>query len=92
MEGDDRAPGFRYEYDVYKFSKGDIALVARSYADFPNEAHFLRIESRGIFHALKRTDLESPLCVEAVSYLRQEGKIRIEWLSEEEEGYSLLPE
>jgi hypothetical protein len=33
-----------YEYDVYRYSEGERTLVARSYTDTSDEAHFLRYE------------------------------------------------
>jgi hypothetical protein len=36
-----------YEYDLYRFSEGAIALIARSYVDKTYEAHFLRLEREG---------------------------------------------
>ncbi|MBK7146468.1 MAG: hypothetical protein IPH76_15130 [Xanthomonadales bacterium] len=35
---------YYYEYDIYRFVEGAECLVARSYTDSPQEAHFLRWE------------------------------------------------
>jgi hypothetical protein len=57
---------YYYEYDLYRFTLGGTCLVARSYADEPNEAHFLRIEERGSVRPLISTPpcwwLRMPTC------------------------------
>ncbi len=36
-----------YEYDIYRFTDGVAYLIARSYTDTPDEAHFLNIDVDG---------------------------------------------
>jgi hypothetical protein len=78
---------YRYEYDIYRFSSGDTALVARSYAHEPDEAHFLRLEQNGKQRLLTDADLRLPLFAEAVAYLKNHGKARLDWLSGRGNGY-----
>lgn len=79
--------GFFYEYDLYRFSDSAIAIVARSYKDDPQEAHFLRIERDGKSGPLKAEDLRHALFVQAASYLKGIGKDKLSWLSERAGGY-----
>src|SRR5262245_56271745 len=78
----------RYEYDLYFFfSNEGPALVARSYVQIPEEAHFLRIESNGRMRALTLDDLRGPLFSEAKRYLAELGKHELTWLSGNGNGY-----
>lgn len=86
---------YYYEYDIYRFSAGlsdqsGVTLVARSYGDTRDEAHFLSIELRGSPRLLRAADLQMPLFVEAVAYLRNAGKHKISWLSGRGNGYELV--
>ena len=78
---------YRYEYDVFSFSDGRVALVARSYNDEKEEAHFLSIEMDGDSRLIARADLKLPLFASAVEHLRSTGKRRINWLSGRGNGY-----
>ena len=78
---------FSYEYDLYFFSKAKTTIVARSYVTETNEVHFLRIESDGQSRLLIKTDLKSPLFIEAVYYLQKVGKETLNWLSGRGNGY-----
>ena len=78
---------YRYEYDIYRFSGGDIALVARSYIHEADEAHFLRLEQNGKQRLLTDADLGLPLFAESVAYLKSHGKAKINWLSGRGNGY-----
>lgn len=78
-----------YRYEIYRFSQGGTTLVARSYSDQPQAAHLLRIETPGKTTGLTVEDLSTPLCREAVSYLRDIGKQEIKWLNVR--GYEALP-
>ena len=82
-----KAEGYRYEYDLYRFSSGDIALVARSYSSEPNQAHFLRLEQNGKQRMLTDADLRLPLFAESVAYLKGCGKRDVQWLSGRGNGY-----
>lgn len=82
---------YYYEYDLYRFIQGDTCLVARSYADEPNEAHFLNMEERGSVRPLISDDLNSPLLVAAQAHLRAEGKTTLSWLSSKSNGYEQVP-
>jgi hypothetical protein len=86
MEADEEA-GYRYEYDLSRFSAGSECLVARSYVHNPTEAHFLRWETSGVNRALVDDDLESPLFLEAVRHLRASGKTDVRWFSGRGNGY-----
>lgn len=77
---------YRYEYDLFLFSDGRIALVARSYNN-ETEAHFLRIEVDGEPRLLTRADLKLPLFASAIAHLRNLGKNQINWLSGRGNGY-----
>lgn len=77
---------YRYEYDVFSFSDGRVALVARSYNN-EAEAHFLRIEVDGAPRLLTRADLKLPLFANAAEDLRSLGKEQINWLSGRGNGY-----
>ena len=70
-----------YEYDLFRFAEGDVALVARSYVDSPDEAHFLRVERAGAPLQLSAADLTSPLAIAAIGYLRDCGIKKLKWLS-----------
>lgn len=86
----DGSLGFRYEYDLYRFSDGETTFVARSYSDSSAKAHFLRAELGGKHHMLSQTDLASPLFRQAAAYLREIGKTNLQWLSGGGEGYEEL--
>jgi hypothetical protein len=80
---------YHYEYDVFSFSAGRMALVARSYSN-EAEAHFLRIEVDGAPRLLTKADLNQPLFASATDYLRSLGKEQINWLSGRGNGYELV--
>jgi len=81
---------YYYEYDIYRFTDGSICFIARSYADEPDEAHFLRVETNGVRRFLNRVDLKHPLLLSALSHLRKEGKTHVRWLSGKGNGYESL--
>lgn len=81
---------FSYEYDLYRFSDGAVVIVARSYTNQPDEAHFLRAEADGHWRMLEADELRTPLFEQATSYLRSIGKSEISWLSERAGGYELV--
>jgi hypothetical protein len=78
---------YYYEYDLYRFSEGDNCLVARSYYDEPEEAHFLRMEIDGQARLLADSDLKTQLFNDSTKYLRELGKKRLMWLSGQHNGY-----
>ena len=82
---------YYYEYDIYRFTDGPICLIARSYTDEPDEAHFLRVEINGSRRALIDSDLSHPLFLEAQSHLHSEGKVQLSWLSGRGNGYESVP-
>jgi hypothetical protein len=82
---------YYYEYDIYRFTDGPLSLIARSYTDEPDEAHFLRVETKGSQRALVEADLRHPLFHLAQSHLRSEGKITLRWLSGKGNGYESVP-
>ena len=81
---------YRYEYDTYTFSDGTATLIARSYSDEDEEAHFLRIEVNGEPRFITSADLERPLLTNAVTYLHQVGKKELNWLNHHGNGYERL--
>jgi hypothetical protein len=85
-----KADGYRYEYDLYRFSSGHIALVARSYSSEPNQAHFLRLEQHGKHRMLTDDDLRLPLFAESVAYLKSCGRHEVQWLSGRGNGYEAV--
>lgn len=83
---------YYYEYDVYRFTDGPISLIARSYTDEPDEAHFLSVETSGKRRTLVDADLAHQLFHLAQSYLRGEGKTQLRWLSGRGNGYEPVPD
>ena len=81
---------FRYEYDLYRFSEGELSLVARSYKHEMDETHFLRLEQSGKQRLLKDADLGLPLFAASVRYLRSIGKQKLQWLSGRGNGYEAV--
>jgi len=69
---------YYYEYDLYRFSEGKFALVARSYTDRPQEAHFLGAERKAKgkwkWRSLVGDDLKTTIFEDAIQYLQQIGK------------------
>ena len=82
---------YYYEYDIYRFTDGPICLIARSYVDEPDEAHFLRVEANGSQRTLVDVDLTHPLFLLAQSHLSSEGKVHLHWLSGRGDGYEPVP-
>jgi hypothetical protein len=81
---------YYYEYDIYRFTAGADCVIARSYTDEPDEAHFLRIETGGMPRIIVDSDLMCPLLIAAQAYLRAEGKVQLLWLSGRGNGYEPL--
>lgn len=88
---DERGPGFHYEYDIWEFESAGVVYVARGYSSQPEEAHFLRKEIDGRALQLTAADLESSAFRDAVAYLRERGKVQIQYLSFSHEGYAEVP-
>ena len=82
---------YYYEYDIYHFTDGDKGCVARSYSDEPEEAHFLNVSKGKRERPLRKTDLQTPLLLDAIEYLRAAGKRKLKWLSEERGDYIVIP-
>ena len=73
---------YYYAYSIYRFMLKETTLVARSYDDEPNQAHFLSKSGLGgEVQMLEPADLESVLLLEACAHLRAEGKTHIAYLS-----------
>ena len=72
---------WHYEYDLFRFSEGTFTLVARSYTDTPEEAHFIRLEKEGQRVSLTETALQTPLAEEATRHLQSLRKAKVNWLS-----------
>ncbi|MDD0842877.1 hypothetical protein [Pseudomonas sp. Gutcm_11s] len=88
---EDGAYDYHYEYDIYRFSSEALRLVARSYVDEADEAHFLNVEDNGSTRLLRDADLNHQLFVEAAAHLRAAGKLRLRWLSGRGDGYEPVP-
>lgn len=82
---------YYYEYDIYRFTDGPLCLVARSYTDTPDEAHFLKIGVNGSERTITGADLAHPLSLLAQDHLRNEGKVHLKWLSGKGNGYEPVP-
>jgi hypothetical protein len=80
-----------YVYDLFRFCEGDAVLVARSYAESPQQAHFLRREVASTPVGLTVQDTRAPIFAAAVAYLRAAGLTELEWLNVEGEGYEPVP-
>jgi hypothetical protein len=82
---------FAYRYFLFRFTCNDgETLIARSYLDAPSEAHFLRLETTA-HRPIDAADFRRPLFIEAVEYLRKQGKEDIPWLSFDAQGYVPVP-
>ena len=85
-------PMFAYRYYLFRFTCNDgETLVARSYLDNPSEAHFLRLETVAPHRPIDAADFRRPLFIDAVEYLRKQGKDNITWLSFDAQGYVPVP-
>ena len=74
---------YYYAYSIYRFEQEGLTLVARSYDDEPEKAHFLSKSGlSGAVELLSPTDLHSLLFLEACKHLEAEGKTRIEYLTD----------
>ncbi|WP_267108030.1 hypothetical protein [Xanthomonas sacchari] len=83
--------GYSYAYTLYRFSDGRDRLLARSYDDDADHAHFLNIEVDGHVRLMIDADLRHPLLLAAAAYLGETGKRRLRWLSGRGDGYEPLP-
>jgi hypothetical protein len=84
----DGNPEYHYEYDIYQFRHGELALFARSYRDTPDKAHLLNFERDGQVLAITQASLRQPLLLAAASHLRGLGKTQIDFLGRH--GYEAL--
>lgn len=82
---------YHYEYDLYRFTEGENCFVARSYVDDPEEAHFLGAEVGGHARPLVDADLKQPLFLASLAHLRASGKLKLNWLSGQGNGYEPVP-
>ena len=71
---------FRYQYDIYRFIGAEEVLTARSYADAPQETHFLGLEIKGERRFVRRDDFARAFFIEAIDYRKDEGKSELHWL------------
>jgi len=78
---------YYYEYDLWRFVAGDLAVVARSYVDNANEVSFIRKERGGKKESLHVDDLRGQLIREACVYLAGQGKSEFCWLDSERGEY-----
>ncbi|MEN0107274.1 MAG: hypothetical protein AAGC84_12710 [Pseudomonas sp.] len=84
----DGATDYCYEYQVFQFRDGHLALFARSYDDTPDKAHLLNFERDGQVLLISQADLRRPLLLAAVEHLRGLGKQQIDVLGRH--GYEPL--
>jgi hypothetical protein len=82
---------YYYEYDIYEFIQGELRLIARSYTDTPQEAHFLRKEVLNQHLMLTIQDFSHPLMSLALESLKADGKSEIKFLSEAAGSYLPIP-
>ena len=82
---------YSYEYDIYEFMQGGLCLVARSYTDTPQEAHFLRKELPNQQFMLTIQDFIHPLMLLALESLKADGKSEIQYLSQAAGCYLPIP-
>jgi hypothetical protein len=83
---------FAYRYYLLRFSYADgETLVARRYLEDPSEAHFLRLETTAPHRAITVMDFRRPLFIDAIEYLRKQGKEKITWLSFDAQAYVPVP-
>ena len=82
---------YYYEYDLYRFTDESACVVARSYTDEADEAHFLRIEVGGQRRPIVGSDFAHPLFPAAQAYLRSIGKVSLRWLGSKGQGFEAVP-
>jgi hypothetical protein len=81
---------WRYEYDLYSFSDASISVVARTYVLEPDAVYFLHIEQGSLHRGITPKEFSLPVFHEAMTYLRDAGFRRVEWLGAS--GYEPVPE
>ncbi|MBK8066320.1 MAG: hypothetical protein IPK27_01445 [Rhodanobacteraceae bacterium] len=74
-------PRYRYDFELFHFSDRGRTLVARSYADTPGRACFLHLAEGAAQRRLTPADLEDPLLLSAVAWLRSSGRCELAWLA-----------
>jgi hypothetical protein len=82
---------YYYEYDIYEFVQGEVQLIARSYTDAPQEAHFLGKVVLNQHLMLTIQDFSHPLMSLALERLKADGKSEFKYLSEATGGYLPIP-
>ena len=81
---------YYYEYDIYRFTLGNLSLVVRSYSDTSAQASVLRLETAGKSRALQLKDLQRPLLLQAKAHLHTLGKQDLRWFNPKYARYDPL--
>lgn len=81
---------YYYEYDIYRFTLGDLSLVVRSYSDTCEQASVLRLEEAGKSRPLQSKDLKRPLVQQAREHLQSLGKQELRWFNPRHARYDPL--
>lgn len=71
------APAYAYVYTLYRFVAGGRVLLARCYLDQPDSASLLGWRVGKQDRDLRESDLGDPLLLQAVAYLRAQGRVEI---------------
>lgn len=72
---------YYYEFDVYQFIDGVVAVTVRSYDEDPEEANFMSITIDGECRLLEQADFSNPVVLAAKAYLETSGKQDLKWFS-----------
>ncbi|MPT11408.1 MULTISPECIES: hypothetical protein [Comamonas] len=81
---------YYYEYDIYRFTLGNLSLVVRSYSDTSAQASVLRLEEAGRSRTLQFKDLQQPLLLQAKTHLHTLGKQDLRWFNPKYARYDPL--
>jgi hypothetical protein len=68
-----------YEYDDFEFTANGQTLRARCYVEEPTVAYLKSLGPYSQPHMLTNADICAPLVIEAVAYLRANGKPDVKW-------------
>ncbi len=84
---------YYYEYYIYTFTDKQFSYIARRYVDTPEEASFMKKRIKRKRNKIPKAsyitpdDFADPLFQSAISYLKSEGVLEINYLSD----YGYLP-
>jgi hypothetical protein len=83
-----------YDYDSYRFfDTGPFAILVYADRDALGEASFTAVEDDGKGRGIRAEDFKHPLFVEAATYLRRIGRVKLKWLNPHGagKGYEPIP-